>query len=279
VYPRLSLRLRAMSKKPHAVPRPAFSLRDSIAHVSGLVLAARYLTIVPVPGREDHGSGALGRAALWFPVVGLGLGGALAAGERVVAAVFPPLLGALLVVTAWKLASGGLHLDGLADCFDGLVGRDAEHRLAIMRDSRIGAFGALGLILFLLLEIAAVAELGPSLRWRALLAAPVVARAMPPLLACCFRGARADGHDAVFRAGVSGTAALGALVLALAVAAIVLGTTGVVVAALATAAALAVGAFMSRRLGGITGDVHGAAVETAELVVLVALTAWTHNRP
>jgi adenosylcobinamide-GDP ribazoletransferase len=78
---------------------------------------------------------------------------------------------------------------------------------------------------------------------------------------------------------VSGKAALGALVLALAVAAIVLGTTGVLVAALATAGALAVGAFMSRRLGGITGDVHGAAVETAELVVLVALTAWTHNRP
>jgi adenosylcobinamide-GDP ribazoletransferase len=267
-----------MSKKPHGAFRPAFSVRDSIAHVSGLVLAARYLTILPVPGREDRGEGALGRAAVWFPVVGLGIGCALAAGERGVSVAFPPLLGALLVVTAWKLASGGLHLDGLADCFDGLVGRDAEHRLAIMRDSRIGAFGAVGLILFLLLEIAAVAELEPSLRWRALIAAPVIARAVPPVLVCCFRGARPDGHDATFRSGVSGPAAAGALALAAVVAVGVLGTTGLVVAALATAVALGVGAFMSRRLGGITGDVHGAAVETAELVVLVALTAWTHGR-
>jgi adenosylcobinamide-GDP ribazoletransferase len=267
-----------MSKKPHGASRPAFSVRDSIAHVSGLVLAARYLTILPVPGREDRGEGALGRAAVWFPVVGLGIGCALAAGERGVSVAFPPLLGALLVVTAWKLASGGLHLDGLADCFDGLVGRDAEHRLAIMRDSRIGAFGAVGLILFLLLEIAAVAELEPSLRWRAMIAAPVIARAVPPVLVCCFRGARPDGHDATFRSGVSGPAAAGALALAAVVAVGVLGTTGLVVAALATAVALGVGAFMSRRLGGITGDVHGAAVETAELVVLVALTAWTHGR-
>jgi adenosylcobinamide-GDP ribazoletransferase len=258
--------------------RPRGDPRDSIAHVSGLVLAVRYLTIVPVPGREAHGPGALGRASLWFPVVGLAIGLTVAVGERVAALLFPPLLASLLVVTAWKLVTGGIHLDGLADCFDGLVGRDAEQRLAIMRDSRIGAFGAVGLILFLLLEIAAVAELGPSVRWRALVTAPVVARAAPSLLARCFAGARSDGHDAMFRAGVSTTGALGALVVALAVATLALGAAGAVVAGLALGAALAVGAFMTRRLGGITGDVHGAAVEMAELVVLLALTAWMHSR-
>jgi adenosylcobinamide-GDP ribazoletransferase len=148
--------------------------------VTGLVVAARYLTIVPLPGPARPSADALGRAAPWFPVVGLGLGVVLVVTERVTEVLFPLLLAGLLTVTVWKLLTGGLHLDGLADCLDGLGGRDAEHRLAIMRDSRIGAFGALGLILLLLLEIAAVTELPPSVRSHALLVAPVVARATPP---------------------------------------------------------------------------------------------------
>ncbi|HXH82337.1 MAG TPA: adenosylcobinamide-GDP ribazoletransferase, partial [Candidatus Tectomicrobia bacterium] len=151
--------------------------------MSGLLVAARYLTIVPLPGPTDHAPSALGRSAPWFPVVGLALGIALVAVDLAAAVLFPPLLSALLTITAWKLLTGGLHLDGLADSLDGLVGRDPEHRRAIMRDSRIGTFGAVGLILFLLLEITAVAELEPPARWRALLVAPAVGRALPPLLA------------------------------------------------------------------------------------------------
>src|SRR5262245_46438983 len=129
--------------------------RASMRRVSGLTrggrglsVAARYLTIVPLPERVNAGAEALGRSAAWFPVVGLAIGLAVAAVEQVGARAFPPLLASLLTVTAWKLVTGGLHLDGLADCLDGLAGRDAQHRLAIMRDSRIGAFGAVGLILF-----------------------------------------------------------------------------------------------------------------------------------
>ena len=108
----------------------------------GLVVAARFLTIVPLPAVVPGGVDTLGRAAVWFPVIGLGIGVVLVAAERVTATLFPSLLAGLLTVTVWKLLTGGLHLDGLADCLDGLAGRDAEHRLAIMRDSRIGAFGA-----------------------------------------------------------------------------------------------------------------------------------------
>src|SRR5438128_11734377 len=141
--------------------------------MTGLALAVRVLTIVPLPGRTAHDVDSLGRAAVWFPVIGLGIGAVLVGAERVTAVLFPSLLAALLTVTAWKLLTGGLHLDGLADCLDGLAGRAVEHRLAIMRDSRIGAFGALGLILLLLLEIAAVTELPPGVRAQALLVVPV----------------------------------------------------------------------------------------------------------
>jgi adenosylcobinamide-GDP ribazoletransferase len=221
---------------------------------------------------------ALGRAAAWFPIVGLGLGLVLVLVERVTSALFPPLLAALLTVTAWKLVTGGLHLDGLADCLDGLAGRDSAHRLAIMRDSRIGALGAVGLILFLLLEIAALPELPPAIRWKALVAAPVVARAMPPLLGRIFPAARPDGHGAGFRAQLPGRAVPLALGVAAAVSVAVLGAPGLVALAAALLAVLALGRFFTHRLSGITGDVQGAAVEVAELVVLLTVSAWAYAR-
>ena len=247
--------------------------------MTGLVIAVRYLTIVPLPGRTVHGEDAPGRAAGWFPVVGLGLGLVLVSVERVTSVLFPSLLAALLTVTAWKVLTGGLHLDGLADCLDGLVGRDAEHRLSIMRDSRIGAFGAVGLILFLLLEIAAVAELPAGLRWRALLVLPALARATPPLLARCFPPARIAGHGAAFRNGLSPSAAPVALVLALALVWVGLGVVGLLGAGAALVAAFALAGFMAARLGGVTGDVLGAAIEVAELAGLLTVVAWAHARP
>jgi adenosylcobinamide-GDP ribazoletransferase len=251
--------------------------------VFGLSAAVRYLTIVPAPGAgsatlADGDFDRLGRAAVWFPVVGLALGVALALVDRVTSRIFPPLLGALLVVTVWKLVSGGLHLDGLADCLDGLAGRDAPHRLAIMRDSRIGAFGAIGLILLLMTELAALSELPPAMRWRTLLVAPTVARALPPLLARLFRPARADGHGAAFAAGVGRAATPVALLIAVAVAGFALGAAGIVAVAMAGVVAVALGRFMAGRLGGVTGDVLGAAIETGEVVVLLTVSAWVHAR-
>ncbi len=239
----------------------------------------RYLTIVPVPGRGAHGLAALGRAAPWFPVVGLALGAVLVGVERLTSAVFSPLLAALLTVTVWKVLSGGLHLDGLADCLDGLAGRDAAHRLGIMRDSRLGAFGAIGLILFLLLEIGALVELPADLRWRALLVLPAVGRATPPLLARCFASARVEGQGATFRDGLSAGAAPLGLALAVALAVAALGVVGLALAAVSVAAALALAAFMAGKLAGVTGDVLGAAIEIAELTGLLTMAAWAHARP
>jgi adenosylcobinamide-GDP ribazoletransferase len=248
--------------------------------VNGLLLAVRYLTVVPLGrGTPHRGIGALGRAAPWFPVVGLGLGAVLALTEQVTHRIFPSLLAALLTVTAWKLLTGGLHLDGLADCLDGLVGVDAEQRLRIMSDSRIGAFGAVGLILFLLLELVALSELGPSLRWRTLVAAPVVGRATPALLACCFVAARGQGQGASFGAGVQPRAVPLAFGLAAVVTGLALGLVGLVALLVAGLVSLTLGWFFSRRLGGITGDVLGAGVEVAELVVVLAVVGWAHTAP
>jgi adenosylcobinamide-GDP ribazoletransferase len=241
-----------------------------------LVIAARFLTIVPLPGPSTPHEGP-GAAAGWFPVIGLAIGALLLAVDRVTSASFVPLLASLITVAAWKVITGGLHLDGLADCLDGLAGRDAEHRLAIMHDSRIGAFGTVGLILFLLLMIGSVSGIDPRSRGGALLAAPVIGRAMPPLLAKFFPAA-GGGHGARFRAELPMTAAPIALVLTLVVAVAALGARGVVALVLAIIVTVAFGAFMARRLGGITGDVHGAVVELAEAAVLLTAAAGNAAR-
>ena len=239
--------------------------------MSGLLVAARYLTIVPLPGRGHAPLEALGRSAAWFPVVGLGLGLLLVVVDRATGWLFSPLLAALLTVTVWKLVTGGVHLDGL-------VGRDPEHRLAIMRDSRIGAFGAVGLILFLMLEIVALAELASPTRGSALFAAPVIARATPAVLAALFRPARANGHGAAFHAGVRPSAIAIGLGAALAASIFALGGLGVATLAAGLVAAVAVGGFVAGRLGGVTGDVLGAAVEVAEVAVLLTVSAWPYAR-
>lgn len=246
--------------------------------MGSLILALRFLTIAPVPGRESTGPSALARAAWWFPVVGLLLGGALAGVGLAADALFPPLVAAALLVTAWKVATGGIHLDGLADCLDGLAGGDAARRLAIMRDGRIGVFGAAGLILLCLLAVTALAALATSLRLRVLLLAPVIGR-VAPLLAGAWLAPATPGRGlgAAFAAGLSRWAGPAHVVAVGALAAWLLGIWGLAVAAAAWSLALLAAGFVARRLGGLTGDVLGAVVEVAELSTLLGAAAAAHR--
>jgi len=246
--------------------------------MGSLILALRFLTVLPVPGREAEGPSALGRAAWWFPVIGLLLGGALALASLLADALWPPLLGAAVLVAAWKVATGGIHLDGLADSLDGLAGRDAARRIVIMRDSRIGVFGTTGLILLLLLAVAALAGLSASLRLRVLVVAPVIGRVTPLLAGAWLTPATpGQGLGATFAAGLSRWAGIAHVLVACGLAAWLLGAWGVAAAAVAWAVALGAAGLIARRLGGVTGDVLGAVVELAELGTLLGAAAAAHR--
>ena len=139
-----------------------------------LSLAFGFLTILPMP-RVEYESNDLGRAGKWFPFVGAVIGTLLFGAESLYLQFFPKLLTGALTVTLWALLTGGLHLDGLADCFDGLTASvSRERRLEIMRDPRMGAFGGIGLSLFLILKVLATGFLFD--RIFGLLFAPIVAR-------------------------------------------------------------------------------------------------------
>src|SRR5262249_44716881 len=116
-------------------------------------------------------------------------------------------------------------------------------------------------------------------RWRVLVVAPTVARALPVVLARLFPPARSEGHGATFQAGVRPAAVPLALAVALGVALVGVGGVGGVGLRAGAAVAVGLARFLSGRLGGITGDVLGATVEVSELTVLLVVAAWTHVRP
>ncbi|HYB40933.1 MAG TPA: adenosylcobinamide-GDP ribazoletransferase [Candidatus Methylomirabilis sp.] len=243
--------------------------------LASLILAVRFLTILPVPGGEAKGRQALGRAGWWFPAIGLALGAVLVALDRALRIAFPPLLSAALVLSVWKVITGGVHLDGLADCLDGLAGRDRQHRLSIMRDSRIGVFGAVGLILYFLIALPALAEMPVAARARILLLAPATGRLAPLLVGPRFDAARPDGSGSAFLGAVSGWAGPLHLVAVLSLAGWLLGPWGCVSALAALFAVFLWSAFLAWRLGGLTGDGLGAGVELGELTMLLAGAALT----
>ena len=246
--------------------------------MSSLIVALRFLTIVPVPVRAAAAPGALGRAAGWFPIVGLVLGAMLSAADWALLAVFPPTLAAVVVVAIWKVATGAIHLDGLADSLDALGGADRHERLAIARDSRIGVFGTAGLVLSLVGAIVALADLPPELRHAALVIAPAVGRMAPALAGTCFSLPAAPGLGEDFLSGLSRWVGPVQLLIAVGLVPLALGAGGAIVVAATVAAALVWSALMARRLGGLTGDALGGAVEVAELALLTAMAALAHPR-
>ena len=238
-----------------------------------LHLAAVFLTRLPLPRLPDD-LPPLARTMWAFPLVGAGLGligwAVLAATE---AAGLPPLVQGLFAVGALLLLTGALHEDGLADVADGAGGTTRERRLEILRDSRIGSYGVLALVLLIGLRVTALAEIDTVAQaGAALVVAGAAGRACLPLAMRLTPPARADGLGA--GAGVPGIGPLfGALGVAVVLAFWLMPEHAMSMLILALALTLAVTLFAWRRLGGYTGDVLGAVAAVVEAgVLIVALT-------
>ena len=143
--------------------------------MSNFLSALSFLTILPSPKKDLPWED--GRRIMYFPIVGLLIGGMLCGADHVFSLFFDREVRAVLDVLFLAVISGGLHLDGLADAADGLFShRSREEMLRIMRDGRIGAMGTLALIFCLLLKCAGICALEEGTRWVWLLAAPALAR-------------------------------------------------------------------------------------------------------
>ena len=234
-----------------------------------LRVAFGLLTTLPAWRDDDWAPGQIGRAAVWFPFVGLLIGAVVWGVWAGLGWLLPPAVAGILALAAWIALTGGLHLDGLADCCDGLLASAApERRLEIMRDPRLGVFGAVGLMLVLLLKAASLAALTPAAGGGILLATSLARWCVLP--AGLLPRARPEGLGAEYASGLRPwSLAVGALIpLALMIA---LGWRAVAAAVLGLVAAGLALLFARRRIGGVTGDVFGFMIELVETTMLVAL--------
>lgn len=236
-------------------------------------LAASFLTRVPLRTGAVSGDDLAG-SLVCFPLVGLLLGVLIGGIASVLPAALPADARGVVVVAVLALLTGGLHLDGLADVFDALGGGrgSRERMLAILDDPRTGAHGAAALGLALIAKVSAAGALIARHELALLVVAPVIARAAIVALVVGFPAARREGLGHAFHERARGVHLAGAAWLAAIVAACAGGA--VVVPALGgLAVALGVALWMNRHLGGLNGDVHGAALELAEVTFLLVAAA------
>jgi len=237
-------------------------------------LAMQFMTRIPVPPIEDFSSQSMGRSVLWYPAVGLVIGLILLI-SAALGSVISTGFAAALVLLAWVAVTGALHLDGMADTADAWVGGhgDRSKTLAIMKDPHLGPVGASALIVTLVVKFTLVSALLEANEWWVLLLVPMLARGFLLLLFLKLPYVRADGIGAghaqyLPQPEVKWLLVLGSLTL------------GVFLGWLAVWLLLGLYGFYSlyrrimlKRLGGMTGDTAGAAVEVVE-VWLMLLVLW-----
>lgn len=239
------------------------------------LIALQFLTRLPV--RLGSGPDAdlddedVGRSLTYYPLVGLLIGALLAVFAWVLNGV-PAPLSAALVLVAWVLITGGLHLDGLADSADAWAGGlgDRDKTLAIMKDPYCGPAGVVGIMLVLLIKFAALHALLEAGNLAVLLLAPILGRTMLPLLFLTTPYVRRQGLASALATCPPRQPI--AWVVAAAVVAVffLVGTNGLWLVLTVTLVVALLRTLMMRRIGGMTGDVAGALVEITEATVLVS---------
>jgi adenosylcobinamide-GDP ribazoletransferase len=242
----------------------------------GLFVAIQFLTRIPVPSVKVKSAGDVSNSAGFFPAVGLIVGGGGCLLYYLLKSLLPPSTCVLLVLVYSAVITNAFHEDGLADSFDGLGGAwTREQSLKVMRDSRIGTFGALALIFLVLGKYNLLSLLEWPQFWRWYLFANVASRwSILPL--CMFLDyVREEGQGKLVARRIGPSSAfIGTLTIA--AAAVVFPVRSAVTAlAVACAVPALAGLYYRHRLGGITGDCLGAATQLAEIALYIAAVLMT----
>ncbi len=235
-----------------------------------LAASVGFLTRVPIrtnakPDRDD-----LVRSMAWFPLVGLLIGGAVGLVAQTLAQVVAPMLGSALAVVAGVLLTGALHVDALADTSDALGTRSRERALEVMRESTVGTYGVVAIVLDLLIRVGALDVLvqhHAAVGYAAL--AGMLSRLSPVMLAGWLSYARSGPGVGEAFTRVPRVRVVAALALAVVAALVLKGVRGAVALLVVLGLCGATGVSYRRWLGGVTGDTLGATCEISDVLVLV----------
>lgn len=243
--------------------------------MQSLLIAIQFLTCLPTPKTLEMNDRAIGLSLNYYPVVGLLIG-------LILLAVYgfcndlDPLLQASLVLVTWIILSGGLHLDGLADSVDALVGGfgDRERTLSIMKDPCCGPFGVIALLITLLLKFTALITLLADDNGYLVFLIPIVARMLPSLFFMSTPYCRAQGLGTVFTEHMQRKSLTISLFFTCAFVLIVGWSMGMLLLLTLLLTFYWVRTLSIKRIGGVTGDVIGAGIEVFEVAALVVLAFY-----
>lgn len=249
--------------------------------MKGLILLFRFMTRLPIGLDPKFDSDELGKGMRFFPVVGMVIGLVLFLAFCLLGRIiYSPMVMAVLLVIIEVVLTGGLHLDGLADTFDGIFSyRSKQKMLDIMKDSRLGTNGGLVLILYFFLKVALLVEGSsefPAVMPIMVLISPVIARLNSVVNCGAAPYARATGMGKTFVEHTDGVAVGIATILS---AAFVGGATYIfelpytilIIIPIVMILGYLFAKLMTRKIGGITGDTLGAVVEISEIIVLLGI--------
>ena len=239
--------------------------------MKSLYIALGFLTIIPLPLNREVRPMDMGRSMACFPLAGAIIGGILAGMSAVLSIVLPRSVADFILIAALALITGGLHLDGLADTFDGLYGgKTREEALAIMKDSRVGAIGVVSLIFVIILKYITLLSVPAGLKYTALVVMPALSRWSMVLAAYLSGYARPTGGTGRdFIETVSPMSLLIATAFALITGIGGFEWKGGLIILWIGGLTIIWVIYFHRRLGGVTGDTLGAINEVNEAMVLL----------
>lgn len=242
-------------------------------YLKRLLLMLQFLTTIPLPIQLDVNEEDYGKGLIFAPVVGLILGGILAGAYYLLSFFFPALVTSVITLIIYILLTGGIHLDGLGDSFDGLFSnRPKERILEIMRDSRVGSNAVLAVVCVLILEVALLSSMDQQVIIGVLILMPVAGR-IGSLVGAGFsvyaRSGEGLGKSFIECCGVK-EVLIGTLIYA-AIFYAIKGAFGVAFSILPFLTALFLVKILSRKIGGATGDILGAVCELNQCLFLIAI--------
>lgn len=239
-------------------------------------IAVSFLTRLPLPYRGEWDEKSFSRSSVFYPLVGLIVGAIVGFVVFLTRLTGLDSLAAVAALITAVTVSGGMHLDGFMDMCDGIfASRGRERALEIMKDSRVGSFAVIGVVLLFLLKYALyVPVIASPWFFPAILGAFVFSRFMLICCMLCFPSARAEGLGVTVKRYVSKPALLWGVLLLAAIFAVSGYYPLLIAFFLSFLIVMGLSALVSRFLHGLTGDIYGAMAEMGEAVFLLVIVIW-----
>jgi adenosylcobinamide-GDP ribazoletransferase len=246
--------------------------------LKNFITAVQFLTIFTLNRKHEVAENDLAKSMVYFPIVGFGLGFILVYADKGLLWVLPHSIANALLIIIAVLLTRALHIDGLADTLDGMMGGyDKQSRLHIMKDSRLGTAGALGIMFLLLVKYVTLNNLFSGEKAAALLIAPLLARWSQTLMVYRSVYGREEGMGRAFVGHLRGSGMIAASVVAMGLAGWVSGSSAVYLATTVVLFTLLSRWYFVRKLGGVTGDTIGAVSELNEVLVLLLFVVLSNG--